>query len=65
MITIHKCTNIPVPNKEGIKLISFITIIILEIINIIFLELEILNRTVRVCIFDGVSVSTFIYSGFL
>lgn len=40
MITIHKCTNIPVPNREGIQLISFIKIIILESILIILLFLR-------------------------
>lgn len=34
-IVIHKCTNIPAPNKQ---------------------ELEVLSRTLRVCLFDGVSV---------
>lgn len=34
-IVVHKCTNIPAPNKQ---------------------ELEVLSRTLRVCLFDGVSV---------
>ncbi|CAF0747243.1 unnamed protein product [Brachionus calyciflorus] len=40
-IKLHKCVNIPVPNKT---------------------DLEVLSRTVRICLFDGVSVLANIYT---